>query len=75
MSAKRKTNPVGVPPGHWTSEELEPIETTMNATIRECVFVTEFLDSGSAEDALEALLQIKLNAEQVIEKIERKMNP
>ena len=58
-----------------TDKQLTRIEDTMNATIREAVFVTELLDSGDIEAAKDALIQIKLNAEQIntlVERLEKK---
>jgi hypothetical protein len=50
-------------PGQVPNKLIERVEDVMNATIREAVFVTEHLDSGEIEDAMVALLQLKLNAE------------
>jgi hypothetical protein len=63
-------NPAGVPPGHFSSESLTIIEDTMNATIRECVFVTEFLDAGDTDSAFDSLTQIALNAEQTLARVQ-----
>ncbi len=63
------TCPDLVAPGLFTSEDLEPIEDTMNATIRECVFVTEHLDAGDVQAAFEALQQIGMNSNLTQERV------
>lgn len=61
----------GIPPGFFSSAQLARIEDIMNATIREAVFVTEFLDSGDTMSAMDSLIQIRMNAEATLEKIEK----
>lgn len=64
-------DPLLVAPGTFTSAQLARIEDVMNATIREAVFVTELLDSGDARSALDSLIQIRMNADATLEKIEK----
>lgn len=59
--AEKKTS--AVPFTLITARQIEIVEDVMNATIRECVMVTELLDSGDIQSAMEALRQIHINAE------------
>ena len=57
--AEKKT--IGVNSPFLTTRQIEIVEDVMNATIRECVMVTELLDSGDIQSAMEALQQIRCN--------------
>lgn len=54
-----------------TDKQIEIITDVMNATIHECVFVVANLDAGSIEDAQNALIQIRMNAETQLERLEK----
>lgn len=73
MPIQRVTLPSQVLPGAVPNKLIERIEDAMNATIRECVFVTEHMDNGAIEDAFSALLQIKENAIASMELIEKEL--
>lgn len=64
-------NCLGVAPGFFSANQLARIEDIMNATVREAVFVTEHLDSGDTQAAMDSLIQIKFNADSTLEKIEK----
>lgn len=53
-----------------TGKQIEIIEDVMNGTIREAVMVTELLDSGDTEAAMDALIQIQMNAGNTIRRLE-----
>lgn len=67
------TLPSNVPPGTFSDKSLEIIEDTMNATLRECVAVGQFLEQGAVEDAANALQQIRINAAVTQERVEREL--
>lgn len=69
--ANHSNNPAGVAPGFFSTNQLARIEDIMNATVREAVFVTEHLDSGDTTAAIDSLIQIHMNAEATLEKIEK----
>lgn len=71
MATNNTNDPLQVAPGSFTSAQLARIEDVMNATVREAVFVTEHLDSGDAQAAMDSLIQIRFNAEATLEKIEK----
>lgn len=60
-----------VPPGTIADEAMVHIQDTMHATIREAVMVTEHLDTGDIQAAVDALIQIRLNAVCSIERVDR----
>lgn len=65
MSDKTRlvATPAMIPPGRISRDSMSPILDTMNATIRECVFATEFLETGAVHCALASLQRIKDNAD------------
>lgn len=72
-TAEQDPDSIGVPPGTFSHDLLGMFEHTMNSTVREAVHVTDHLDSGDVQAALDALVQIRLNASAVEERIEQVM--
>lgn len=62
--------PENVLPGSIPENVLVIIEDTMNATMRECVMVDQFIEQGDMDAAGNALVQIRINAAITLDRLE-----
>ena len=69
----KKRHPAGITIGSLSDATAERLEDIMNATMRECVFFGSLLDSGDLKGALDALLQIHVNATQSLNILEESL--